>query len=180
MGKSKLTAALAATMVSLLALSAYGAGQKDDGGGAMMQKDDAMKPAGDAMKPAGDAMMAKDDMAKGFYDLAGLGPGVGYYAGEEATAKAATMDGRKTVYFFAASWCPTCKATYEDIRKNAASIPADLRIVFVNYDTEKDLKMKYGVTYQHTFVVSDDMGKAVKVWSGTATVAEIVAKAKGM
>jgi thiol-disulfide isomerase/thioredoxin len=173
MSKSKLTAAFAAAMVSLLALSAYGAGKKDDESGAMMQKDD-------GMKPAGEAMMAKDDMAEGFYDLAGLGPGVGYYSGEEATAKAAMMDGRKPVYFFAASWCPTCKATYEDNRKNAASIPADLRIVFVNFDTEKDLKMKYGVTYQHTFVVPDDMGKAPKVWSGTATVAEIAAKAKGM
>jgi len=40
--------------------------------------------------------------------------------------------------------------------------------------------MKYGISYQHTFVVPDDMGKALRVWSGTTTVAEIAAKAKGM
>lgn len=163
---------IAATALILAVAFWASAGGAKDGG--------AMTKSGDAMAAKDDAMMAKDDRAKGFYDLTGLGDGVSYFEGEEAALKAAAMDKRTPVYFFAASWCPTCKGTYEDIRKNAAAIPSDLRIIFVNYDTEKELKAKYGVTYQHTFVVPDGMGKAVRTWSGSAGVADIAAKAKGM
>ncbi len=167
----------ATALILAVAFSAAAGGAKD---GAMAKDGDAMMAKDDAMTKEGDAMMAKDDRAKGFYDLSGLGEGVSYFEGEEAALKAAGMDKRTPVYFFAASWCPTCKATYEDIRKNAAAIPSDLRIIFVNYDTEKELKAKYGVTYQHTFVVPDGMGKAVRTWSGSAGVADIAAKAKGL
>lgn len=37
-----------------------------------------------------------------------------------------------------------------------------------DYDTEKALKQKYGITYQHTFVYVDKDGKQIKKWNGGA------------
>jgi len=47
------------------------------------------------------------------------------------------------------------------------AIPAGVTIVKVDYDTATDLKRRYGVTMQHTFVQVDGSGEAVKKWSGT-------------
>ena len=46
------------------------------------------------------------------------------------------------------------------------TIPEDVVIFRVDYDTEEELKEKYGVTYQHTFVVVDTEGEAVTKWNG--------------
>lgn len=127
-----------------------------------------------AQDKGGSMMAASTTPQNGFYDVSKLGPSVVAYGGESAAMMAAKAG--PTVYFFAASWCPTCQATYKDIVANFGMLPMKTQIVFVNYDTEKDLKSKYGVTYQHTFVQIDAMGKAVKTWSGTATVKDILKK----
>jgi len=119
-----------------------------------------------------DAMMKKDDLARDFFDLAGLGPSVAYFTTEDEAMSMAKN--ARVVYFFAAGWCPNCRAAYQDIKTNFKAIPMDIKILFVNYDKAKDLKMKFGVTYQHTFVLLDGMGKPAKTWSGSATVAELV------
>lgn len=79
---------------------------------------------------------------------------------------------KRRVLFFYANWCPTCKPANEDFQANAASIPADVMLIRVNYndsDTdqeEKDLAKKYGVTYQHTFIQIDANGAVVSRWNG--------------
>ena len=55
----------------------------------------------------------------------------------------------------------------------------DINLVIVNYDESRDLKRRYGVTYQHTFVVIDSDGDAVTKWNG-GSVDDIVMKAKAM
>lgn len=129
----------------------------------------------DAMDKGGDAMMMNADaaMEKPVFDMMGVGPAVKAYKDE----KSAMMDAQAgtTVYFFAASWCPTCRAAWQDISANSKNFPMGFSLVVVNYDTAKDLKAKYGITYQHTFVQIDAMGKEVKKWSGSSTVADIVA-----
>ncbi len=150
-------------------------------GGAMMaedpmKKDDAMM-AEDPMKKD-DAMMKQDSMmvdpAKAVFDLRGLQPAVVPYEGEAAAQRLAAD--KRVVYFFAASWCPTCKATYEDLKVSAMKAPNDLAIVVVDYDKEKDLKAKYGVTYQHTYVAIGPMGEKRSVWSGSTKLSEIAMK----
>jgi hypothetical protein len=42
-----------------------------------------------------------------------------------------------------------------------------------DYDTSNDLKTKYGVTYQHTFVQIDSSGNAITKWVGGDTAALI-------
>ncbi|MDU7361103.1 MAG: thioredoxin family protein [Propionibacteriaceae bacterium] len=73
----------------------------------------------------------------------------------------------KQVLFFAASWCPDCKAIDKALMADASSIPDGVSVVKVDYDKATDLRKQYGVTMQHTFVQVDDMGKEVAQWSAT-------------
>jgi thiol-disulfide isomerase/thioredoxin len=70
-----------------------------------------------------------------------------------------------TVLFFAADWCPYCQADLKDINANGSRL-GNVAIVIANYDTEKQLKDKYGVTAQDTFVQIDASGAATKIWNG--------------
>lgn len=81
----------------------------------------------------------------------------------------------KTVLFFHASWCPTCRTADADITAGMATIPDGVTILKTDYDKEVDLKQKYGVTTQHTFVEIDASGAMVQKWSG-GNLAGIVAK----
>ncbi|MBI2617493.1 thioredoxin family protein [Candidatus Gottesmanbacteria bacterium] len=74
--------------------------------------------------------------------------------------------GKKRIYFFHAKWCPTCKATNEEFLQNSEKIPNDIIIFKTDYDTERDLKKKYGITYQHTFVQVDEVGNELTKWNG--------------
>ncbi len=84
----------------------------------------------------------------------------------------------KVVLFFRASWCPICRAMDADIRAHLSSIPKDVLILDVDYDNAKDLKTKYGVTSQHTYVKVDAMGNQIAKWSGSETLAELLVEMK--
>lgn len=78
--------------------------------------------------------------------------------------------------FFHAPWCSSCSALNADISKNLGDIPAGLTLFKVDYDSEKELKKKYGVTYQHTMVQVDKDGNMIKKWSGGNRLSDIVKK----
>jgi thiol-disulfide isomerase/thioredoxin len=126
---------------------------------------------------SGDAMMSVDP-SKAVFDLTGLAPGVIPFSSEAAAQAIARS--KRVVYFFAASWCPTCRETYRNLKAGAGTVPSDLVIIVVDYDKSSALKAKYGVTYQHTFVSLGSKGEKLKVWSGTSKVADIVRNAVGM
>lgn len=92
-------------------------------------------------------------------------PGAGTY---QPYTRAAFDAARSTqrVLFFHATWCPTCKRADADIRANLAKLPAGITIFKTDYDRETALKKLYGITYQHTFVLVDAQGRALKKWSG--------------
>lgn len=148
---------------------------------AMMEKesttDDAMmKKDGDAMMD--DGAMKKDDAMEGESmmkkDESAMMQKAGSYSTYTGDALAMAQKGR-TVLFFHASWCPTCKSADADIIKNAAQIPAGVTILKTDYDKEVALKQKYGVTTQHTFVEVDSSGALIQKWLG-GNFAGIVAK----
>lgn len=85
--------------------------------------------------------------------------------------------GKKVVLFFHATWCPTCKAANEDILNRLDEIPEDIVIVKTDYDTYTELKEKYNITYQHTFVQVDGDGNQITIWNG-GDLDEIIAKVK--
>jgi thiol-disulfide isomerase/thioredoxin len=78
------------------------------------------------------------------------------------------------VLFFYADWCATCKKARGNFEASLREIPEDLTIVVVDFNTAIDLRKKYGVTVQHTFIEIDNDGEALGKWSGSVTVAEIV------
>ncbi len=84
---------------------------------------------------------------------------------EDAVAAAMAADGN-VVLFFHATWCPTCRAADGEMTSNLDKIPENLTIVKTDYDKYDELKKKYGVTYQHTFVQIDARGEMVKKWNG--------------
>lgn len=74
--------------------------------------------------------------------------------------------GKKRVFFFHATWCPTCKTANEEITGRPDGIPEDVVLFKTDYDKETALKRQYGITYQHTFVLVDENGKELKKWNG--------------
>ena len=71
------------------------------------------------------------------------------------------------VLFFNASWCPDCQAMVKAIKADPAVVPAGVTLVDVDFDKATDLRKKYGVTMQHTFVQIDADGMALNKWSAT-------------
>lgn len=85
---------------------------------------------------------------------------------------------KKVILFFKASWCPTCRAVDADIKMHLATIPHNVAILEVDYDTTKELKQRYGVTYQHTFVQVDENGRMLAKWSGSPTLNALLEEIK--
>jgi len=69
-----------------------------------------------------------------------------------------------TVLFFYAAWCPECRAFKQAI--TASPVPEGVQVLEVNYDDETDLKKKYGVTLQTTFVKTNSAGENLGKWVG--------------
>lgn len=64
------------------------------------------------------------------------------------------------VLFFHAPWCPQCRQLDASIK--AGPIPDNVTIFKVDYDSNQELRKKYGVTIQTTLVRVDDDGNLVK------------------
>lgn len=74
----------------------------------------------------------------------------------------------KIVYFFHAPWCPICTSVKKEITSNEI-IPESVTVVEVDFDTETELRQKYGVTTQTTFVQVDSAGSEVATWNPVNT-----------
>lgn len=145
-----------------LAYSSDQTKKKDAETAAMMKKEKAAAIEKDnmakaeALKNEGDAMMVKGSFTD--YDA----------------SKLVNAEKGPVVLFFSASWCPTCKEANKNF--NASSAPDGLTLLKLDYDNSTDLKKKYGVTYQHTFVQVDKDGKLLKKWSGSTTYSQLKAE----
>ena len=85
----------------------------------------------------------------------------------------ASFTNSDVVLFFNASWCSTCKEVRENLEADPSAIPAGLTIVKVDFDDSDELRQKYGVTVQHTFVQVDSNGNELAKWNGSVTADEI-------
>ena len=84
---------------------------------------------------------------------------------------------KKRVYYFHAPWCPVCVPTDKEFLANLDKIPEDVMLFKTDYDTSTDLKKKYSITYQHTFVQVDSAGEEINKWNGGG-IAELIANTK--
>lgn len=128
---------------------------------------------GDGMMKKDGMMDKKDTMMKGEMKKDAMMKAKGSY-GTYAQEKLAWAKDGKVILFFHASWCPSCKTA--DTAIQSSPIPDGVYILKTDYDANTSLKQKYGVTYQHTFVQVDAAGNMITKWSGSSSVAEIVAK----
>ncbi|PLX25040.1 hypothetical protein C0580_03440 [Candidatus Parcubacteria bacterium] len=64
------------------------------------------------------------------------------------------------------------------IKSEMSSIPSDLTILKVDYDSETELKKKYSITYQHTLVQVDAQGNQITKWTGGSDLNSIVSRLK--
>lgn len=78
--------------------------------------------------------------------------------------------GKIRVLFFHASWCPSCRKTESDILLNYKFLPENTVIFKVDYDISADLKKKYGIASQHTFVITDERGEILTIRNGGDTL----------
>jgi thiol:disulfide interchange protein len=115
---------------------------------------------------------ASPQVAEAPTEAAPTGPG-SYVTLADYEADKAAYAATDVVLFFNADWCSTCKVARDNIQADLASIPSDLTIVVVNFDQANDLRQKYGVTVQHTFVQVDADGNELAKWSGSVTPDEI-------
>lgn len=86
----------------------------------------------------------------------------------------ANSDAEHIILFFHANWCPSCKALEEDIKANQASIPDNMEIYKVSFDTATELKSRYGVRVQHSLLEINQNGEAESTILHSSTLASLV------
>jgi thiol-disulfide isomerase/thioredoxin len=70
--------------------------------------------------------------------------------------------GQNKIIFFHAAWCTTCRALNAELEESISELPAGTVVLKADYDSETDLRQKYGVNLQHTLVFVDDEGNQTK------------------
>lgn len=98
-------------------------------------------------------------------------PAGAYVDYADYTADPGAFAAGDVVLFFNATWCPTCQEAVKNLE--SADFPEGLTVVSVDYDSNLDLRKKYGVTTQHTFVQVDPDGEQVKKFTGSTTIPQI-------
>jgi thiol-disulfide isomerase/thioredoxin len=88
-----------------------------------------------------------------------------YYHYSPETLQTA-LDKGITVLYFWAPWCSTCTSLDLEIQDGKAQIPEHVTVLRVDYDKATELKKKYGVITQHTFVQVDQDGETLSTWVG--------------
>jgi thiol-disulfide isomerase/thioredoxin len=78
------------------------------------------------------------------------------------------------ILFFNPSWCATCKIAKDNFEASLNEIPADMTIVLVDFDNSNELRKKFGITLQHTFVHIDANEAAIRKWSRSTTVSQLI------
>ena len=126
---------------------------------------------GDTVKPlVGDSLITKEEFGvpsneKMAEEESSTVKNEGAYVDYTEDAFNQNKDKNRVLYFHA-DWCPICRPLDQAFQTRTNEIPTGYVIFKTNYDTETSLKTKYGITYQHTFVLVDEDGNEVKKWSG--------------
>ena len=84
-----------------------------------------------------------------------------------------TNVGENAVVFFHQASCGTCVKTAWNLTAQEWNMPAGVKVIQANIDTDTDLAAKYGVTSKHTFVYIDAAWKKIASTGGLITVADI-------
>ncbi|MEX0895859.1 MAG: thioredoxin family protein [Patescibacteria group bacterium] len=83
----------------------------------------------------------------------------------EALQSAHNQENTVVLYFWA-PWCSTCSTLDHDLQDGIAQVPDDITLLRVNYDEETELKQRFNVVTQHTFVQLTANNEPITVWVG--------------
>lgn len=133
--------------------------------GAMEKEDDSMMEQETEADSSDDSMAMTDDVME---------KSAGSFVDYEGT-DIASLSGN-IVLDFSAPWCPSCRNFEKNVKAKLDAIPSDLTIVKVDYDSNAEMRAKYGVRVQHTFVQIDNQGNKIALWTGGNDLASVVAK----
>lgn len=150
----------AVVVVLLIGVVAVYAGRKKNDEAMMMHE----AATATASNSPDEAMMMHEKEQETMAMKANAGAAVIDYKGEADAQTLVSEHGKDVVYFFTASWCPDCQAINKhlDNADDLAKLGENTVIVRVDYDTQQELKVKYGVTHQTAFVRIDASGKEIK------------------
>lgn len=70
------------------------------------------------------------------------------------------------IVWFHAEWCPVCHHTMTNFRARWHEVQPGITLVIADYDAEAELKARYGITYQNTFLQIAADGSKLAVWNG--------------
>lgn len=98
-------------------------------------------------------------------DLGNPGSSERFVAYSEENLKKATENNGKAIVFFHAGWCPSCQAAEKELKEKWSEVPQDVTILKTDYDTSTELKAKYGITMQDTWVQVDSQGNEITKWN---------------
>jgi methionine-S-sulfoxide reductase len=108
----------------------------------------------------------------GFIEKNGtVGATLGSYRDYDETILPALKD-KKILLFFHADWCSTCKSFEKQISET--TLPTDVIILKIDFDTATDLKKQYSILSQSTWVQIGVDGKAYKRWLGKSNLEDIL------
>ena len=125
---------------------------------AMMKKDEDATLDNEKMTKNIDAMTKDDAMSKQG----------SYVTLDDYNKDPSKYADSKKVYFFHASWWPICQGIDKEINADMSKIPAGVTMIKTDFDNSTDLRQKYGVTTQYTFVQVDSNGSETAQWSATS------------
>ena len=168
--------ALATPAVAALLLAGCSSGSDDavsPTASAMEQSPTAPEESPEAMEESPEAMEESADAAEETTEA--MADGGKYVPESKFRADPAAFESGNTVLFFYAAWCPDCQRTDSSIQETG--VPEDINIVKVDYDNANDLRKKYGVTQQHTYVLIGPGGEQLMKWTGSYTAEDIASKA---
>ena len=148
-----------------IAVGIYAGGAKDSTSDAG-ENSTMMKPVEES-ETDGTMMAAPPEASEGMEEPAGsmmmaAGGKVAFTTLDDAAMLAKSGP---AVLFFYADWCPVCRGDIRQIDSGLHKL-GNISVVVVDYDRAADLRKKFGITYQHTYVQIDMTGEKIALWSG--------------
>ena len=89
-----------------------------------------------------------------------------YFDYSEGTLANAYGNGNTVLFFAATLWCNTCSALDDELKERSSTLPDGVTVLKVDYDSDRAMRAKYGVTQQHTLVYLDSDQNELKRWIG--------------
>lgn len=123
-----------------------------------------MNSEADTEQDASDESSIEDEAADDMSEEMVAGAYISY---EDYKSNTAMYQDADKIIFFHAGWCPTCRGIENEINEDISRIPDNTVIIKTDFDSSTELRQKYGVTVQSTFVQIDNDLNETAQWTAS-------------